>query len=204
MGGETVDRKRPLTLRRYLADGETLDTESPQPQPAVLTGSRDVWGPYTWQGQPRFYCDEHDNRYEYVYKVTEAQITLEPGAGSFTTAYNFVDDVHIFTNTYVPPAGDYYMKKAWNGGKPRDITVQLQRKYVGEDDIPTFPWGGSHPRRSSDAESTANSATRKIGELGTPPAFLPGQMTRDAAISTVLSADRHEPVRFHLQCQLQC
>ena len=145
VGGENV---RPgsvtLTLSRYLTDGETLDTESPQPQPAVLTGSGDVWGPYTWQDQPRFYCDEHDNRYEYVYKVTEAQITLEPGAGSFTPSCKVVDGVHTFTNTYTPPTRDYYMKKAWNGGKPRDVTVQLQRKYVGEDDNTYIPMGPGH------------------------------------------------------------
>ncbi|MGI6687057.1 MAG: Cna B-type domain-containing protein [Christensenellales bacterium] len=150
VGGETV---RPasitMSLSRYFEGGTTKDTGYKSPAAATLTKPEDNnndWGTHTWENQERFYTDQGVQK-EYVYKVTETSLSeFDPEEGGFEeTSNTVVDGVHTITNTHTPPTRDYYMKKAWDGGKPRAVTVQLQRKYADEEDDNAYiPMGPGH------------------------------------------------------------
>jgi len=62
-------------------------------------------------------------------------LEIDPADGSFTSSECvIVDGVYTITNTYKPPTRDYYMKKAWDGGKPRSVTgaaaTQVRAKLI--------------------------------------------------------------------------
>jgi len=74
-----------------------------QPLPPTFgapTGGGDTWT-YTWADQPRFYTDNNNERQEYIYKVTELSLEIDPADGSFTSSECvIVDGVYTITNTY--------------------------------------------------------------------------------------------------------